>query len=385
MAANLIIHIYTLIDNMCTACNHADNYVLRQRLKMLSIIKSFFSNLAYVLSTPIHYALHKAIDKGYTRIAWAISFLPIDLNRSYNGHTPLQRATKNGNTAIEIELLKIKTVKNNAAANLYLPQELLTIPAIIYNDPIRNNIALNFDAKLAQVPINPELLKILSETNDGATGNNRYQFFNTNNRNFPVMQELFWFGVGRHPVDLYQSSLYKACRRGDLSMVQELLTIRAVIDQAAAYNDGALNEAASNGHTLIVHAIIRAIWPDGYNIIPKHITPAVQKSINKAMVIRGQLVVEFKKFQNLNPTYSSELLPSSNESNYNISSLPVDMISRILQFLYPVGCEKLKPIVLMFKHHIAHERISPKLADLAVDAAESVLARENKKTPALLS
>ncbi len=50
-----------------------------------------------MLSTLIHYALHKSIEKKYNIITAIIGHLPIDFNRSYNGETPLQCAIKNDN------------------------------------------------------------------------------------------------------------------------------------------------------------------------------------------------------------------------------------------------------------------------------------------------
>jgi len=64
------------------------------------------------MGTPIHYVLHKSIKNGYIIIIRAISFLPINFNRKYNGSTPLESAIKANNTKIVKELLKIQAVKN---------------------------------------------------------------------------------------------------------------------------------------------------------------------------------------------------------------------------------------------------------------------------------
>lgn len=59
-------------------------------------IQSFFSNLSYMLSSPLHCALRKAIEQDYNGILRILCYLPIDFNRSYNGDTSLQYAIRYG-------------------------------------------------------------------------------------------------------------------------------------------------------------------------------------------------------------------------------------------------------------------------------------------------
>lgn len=421
-----------------------------------SFFSSIFSPIASVLGTPIHYALHQAIDNGYTRIIWAISFLPIDYNRHYNDWTPLQRAAKNGNPIIIKELLKIKSVRDNAAANsntaLYLAsergdlpmvQELLAIPVVRDNDATHilyealvnggrhgcldvayelyqipkikseassnillrkemlrvavifghlplvqkllateaiKNIAVQTSEDLVTLAINSgkilvlrELLKIEEIKNNTALDHSLVLREAIKGGNSLMVKELLAMPIIKNNVTANNNTAFLVAAKGArLSIVLELLKIPAV--KGATISPASLATISSFCHSSIVYAILKTLWHHGN--IPAHIKRMMQPNIRMALNLKVQLALEFKKFKDSTPTYSSELISSSNGARNNIASLSYDLIGRILQFVHPEGCEKLIPMVLMFRHHISHERFCPKLADLAVEAAESVLAIE---------
>ena len=60
-----------------------------------------------------------------------------------------------------------------------------------------------------------------------------------------------------------------AAECGHLEVVNRLLEIEAVIENAAARNNQALRFAAVNGHCEVVHALAKAQWPLGMQDMPE--------------------------------------------------------------------------------------------------------------------
>lgn len=64
--------------------------------------------VAKFLGAPVHYLLHNAIENDQNVLVKALCFLPIDLDRVYNGRTLRQHAIVNGNNHIAEKLFATK-------------------------------------------------------------------------------------------------------------------------------------------------------------------------------------------------------------------------------------------------------------------------------------
>lgn len=366
----------------------------------MQIIESLFSWLAFALCIPMHYAIHKAIGGGYAKIILILSFLPIDFNRRYKNDTPIELAARCGNLSIVKQLLNIKMIRCNNSYNIInalceaskcghvlVVFELLKIKIVRDKADFRGNYALNNAVCNGHLSIAQELLKNSAVKNRLAAKNNILKLA-VMSSNFVMAEALLKTELVRDNAHYENNAaLYKAVCKWSFPLVDALLKLPNVRHLIAMDANHDFFKKISNRHPAMVYVIVKAMWSNDFSA-SRAVKTLLQPKLRMAIDIKVQLALEFKSFKRLDnlALIDSLTLASSPEALHgNTEALPFDIIGHILQYLYEPKYKNSNPIVLMFMYHISHKCSHPELYNLAFEAADSVLAIEDRKSALTLS